>query len=143
MAERDLNRTALERAEQRLAEVQMKIRELHRANAEAAQNTAAARTQVAELMARRSQLEAALTRIQDNAAGHDRRIRYATERFGNADSPRGRIYVQNGPPWEIESHPAGPQEIWRYPGGQEFEFRGQGYELVRFRFNGKDFEPRR
>jgi GWxTD domain-containing protein len=54
---------------------------------------------------------------------HYRRIAYANEHYA-ADIPgwktdRGRIYIVNGPPDEIESHPAGgasshPFERWRY-----------------------------
>jgi GWxTD domain-containing protein len=57
---------------------------------------------------------------------HYRRIAYANERFGVAGSEgkpgwktdRGRIYIQFGPPDEIESHPAdgtrAPYEMWKY-----------------------------
>ena len=142
MAERGEDRTAMERAERSLAEVMTKVEQLHRANAEAQQNTAAVRTEIAALMARKAELEAVLQRVQGRALEHERRIQFAAERFGSADSPRGRIYVQNGPPAEIESRPTGTVEIWRYSGEQEFEFQGPGYELVRFRFGGKDYEPK-
>jgi GWxTD domain-containing protein len=55
---------------------------------------------------------------------HYRRIAYANSRFMASDpgwkTDRGRIYVQYGPPDEIESHPTGndtqryPFEQWRY-----------------------------
>lgn len=49
---------------------------------------------------------------------HYRRIAYANGRFGR-DTPgwrtdRGRIYIQLGPPDEIESYPARDFEIWLY-----------------------------
>jgi GWxTD domain-containing protein len=58
---------------------------------------------------------------------HYRRIAYANERFADSDLPgwktdRGRIYIVNGPPDEIESHPNGgrvapyPYEEWLYKG---------------------------
>jgi hypothetical protein len=76
-------------------------------------------------------------------AEHKRRTEYAQERFGGAHTPRGRIYVQNGPPAEIQSWPSVPREIWLYGNDVEFEFGGSNYDLVRFRFKGKDFEPKR
>lgn len=55
---------------------------------------------------------------------HYRRIQYTNSRFGTRDragwaTDRGRIYIQWGPPDEIESHPSGragspPFETWRY-----------------------------
>jgi GWxTD domain-containing protein len=55
---------------------------------------------------------------------HYRRISYANQRFstrGRAgwQTDRGRVYIQWGPPDEIESHPSGqgntaPFEAWRY-----------------------------
>ena len=55
---------------------------------------------------------------------HYRRIAYANERFAARDkegwkTDRGRIYIQRGPPDEIEAHPSGgvntpPFEIWSY-----------------------------
>lgn len=57
---------------------------------------------------------------------HYRRIGYASARFGvpgpagrsGWKTDRGRIYIQFGPPDEIESHPAdsarAPYEMWRY-----------------------------
>lgn len=57
---------------------------------------------------------------------HYRRIAYSNERFGTAagtpgwQTDRGRIYIVNGPPDEIESHPSGgariafPYEVWLY-----------------------------
>ena len=56
---------------------------------------------------------------------HYRRISYANGRFSTQDkagwqTDRGRVYIQWGPPDEIESHPSGgvnspPFEAWRYP----------------------------
>lgn len=55
---------------------------------------------------------------------HYRRLHYANQRFPTQSRPgwatdRGRIYIQWGPPDEIESHPSGragspPFETWRY-----------------------------
>ncbi len=54
---------------------------------------------------------------------HYRRIAYANTRFAGGKAgwktDRGRIYIQSGPPDEIESHPSGtadnpPFEVWRY-----------------------------
>ena len=54
---------------------------------------------------------------------HYRRIAYANERFPSSKpgwkTDRGRIYIQWGPPDEIDSHPSGgadgaPFEAWRY-----------------------------
>jgi GWxTD domain-containing protein len=55
---------------------------------------------------------------------HYRRLAYANARFGSQSSipgwknDRGRIYITFGPPDEIDSHPAHPNEIayddWRY-----------------------------
>ena len=62
----------------------------------------------------------------------DRRIRYARERFDGESTDRGKLYIQVGPPDEIESHPGG-KEIWRYKnqgGGVKYEFDGSG-KLVR------------
>ena len=54
---------------------------------------------------------------------HYRRIAYTNENFASGipgwKTDRGRIYIQLGPPDEIESHPSGgaaspPFEMWRY-----------------------------
>ncbi len=54
---------------------------------------------------------------------HYRRIAYANTRFAGGKAgwktDRGRVYIQSGPPDEIESHPSGtadnpPFEVWRY-----------------------------
>ncbi len=62
-----------------------------------------------------------------------RRIDVARQRFGGASTPRGRVYVQYGPPDEIQVQP-GPsgstetREEWRYrpgpgaPKGRTFQF---------------------
>lgn len=67
---------------------------------------------------------------------HYRRIAYANQRFAEAARPgwrsdRGRIYIVNGPPDEIQVHPnAGAQEFpyerWLYHGAlrKSFTFRG-------------------
>jgi GWxTD domain-containing protein len=58
---------------------------------------------------------------------HYRRIAYANERFRTGEvhgwrTDRGRIYIVNGPPDEIETHP-GSREAWRYKSGlRTFEF---------------------
>ncbi len=68
---------------------------------------------------------------------HYRRIRYANERFRNGDTQgwrtdRGRIYIQMGPPDEIESHPAEQKDQWLYRNPRKIlEFRGPKYELVK------------
>jgi GWxTD domain-containing protein len=53
---------------------------------------------------------------------HYRRIAYANERFGGQNvagwrTPRGRIYITFGPPYQIEQHPARGTESWRYDSG--------------------------
>lgn len=68
---------------------------------------------------------------------HYRRMRYANERFRNGDvagwrTDRGRIYIQMGPPDEIESHPAEQKDQWLYRNPRKIlEFRGPKYELVK------------
>ncbi len=61
---------------------------------------------------------------------HYRRMAYANQRFAAGmpgwKTDRGRIYIVNEPPDEIESHPSGaeghfPYEIWRYP-DETYEF---------------------
>ncbi|MEZ5404387.1 MAG: GWxTD domain-containing protein [Bryobacteraceae bacterium] len=61
---------------------------------------------------------------------HYRRIAYANERFAEPGTPgwrtdRGRAYIRNGPPDEIEVHP-GKFEAWRYRQGVEREIRFDG-----------------
>lgn len=59
---------------------------------------------------------------------HYRRIAYANERFRAGEpgwkTDRGRVYINWGPPDQIESHPSGegkigPFEIWRYRAGPD------------------------
>ncbi|MEZ5356934.1 MAG: M56 family metallopeptidase [Bryobacteraceae bacterium] len=64
---------------------------------------------------------------------HYRRIAYANQRFGRAGTPgwrtdRGKLYIQKGPPDEIEVHP-GKDEAWRYResgNNRDFRFDGEG-----------------
>jgi len=73
-------------------------------------------------------------------AERDRRINYARERFAGDDTSRGRIYVQYGPPDEIEVHTRESRENWLYRNtGTEFEFTGEKPELTRVRFDGQDY----
>jgi len=64
----------------------------------------------------------------------DRRTKFATEHFGGVNTDRGRIYVQFGPPDEIESHP-GKSEVWHYKSADkqrvviEIEFDGSGKKI--------------
>jgi len=65
-------------------------------------------------------------------AEHYRRIAYANERFAASvpgwKTDRGRIYIVQGPPDEIEAHPGDGFERWRYRyierfgSGVDFEF---------------------
>jgi TonB family protein len=63
----------------------------------------------------------------------ERRVRYANERYSDtrpgSETPRGRIYLEKGPPDEIESHPRDHREVWRYQNGDTYEFGGPEYEL--------------
>jgi GWxTD domain-containing protein len=70
---------------------------------------------------------------------HRRRVAYAEERFQGWRSARGRVYLVQGPPSEIESHPDRLEETWRYQDGREYEFSGERYELERMRVNGSDY----
>lgn len=67
---------------------------------------------------------------------HYRRIAVANQRFGDSrpgwSTSRGRLYIQHGPPDEIESHPSEIREAWRYRGFADFSFTGPKMELVRF-----------
>jgi GWxTD domain-containing protein len=63
------------------------------------------------------------TRENEMKEEHYRRIRYSNDRFSAGipgwKTDRGRRYILNGPPDEIESHPSGdgggaPYEEWRY-----------------------------
>jgi GWxTD domain-containing protein len=66
---------------------------------------------------------------------HYRRISYANQRFSDSRpgwaTDRGRTYIVNGPPTEIESHPntREPREHWRYPDGRQFNFTGSMYSI--------------
>ena len=46
-------------------------------------------------------------------AEHERRMQWAAARYPDLETPR-RLYVQFGPPDEIESHPKEGYEAWRY-----------------------------
>jgi GWxTD domain-containing protein len=70
---------------------------------------------------------------------HRRRLAYAEERFDGWNTARGRIYVTQGPPMEIEAHPQELRQSWRYQDGREYEFRGEAYDLERLRVDGKDY----
>jgi len=77
------------------------------------------------------------TKLNEAKVEHYRRIAYANERFATGvpgwKSARGRIYIQQGPPDEVESHPAEFRESWRYNGEaiSTYEFQGEDYRLVR------------
>lgn len=64
-----------------------------------------------------------------------RRTRYADERFAYGTIPgsqmdRGKIYIQFGPPDEIESHPADKYEEWLYRDGMRIlRFEGAEFKL--------------
>ena len=64
---------------------------------------------------------------------HYRRISYSNERFSDSRpgwaTDRGRIYIVNGPPDEIESHPRELRESWRYREGRQYDFTGPTYDL--------------
>lgn len=65
---------------------------------------------------------------------HYRRIRYANERFRSTKSgwktDRGKLYIVNGPPDEIEVHPA-KRESWLYRSPRKvFEFEAVDGEMV-------------
>ncbi len=58
------------------------------------------------------------TAVNEFKQEHYRRIAYANERFTTGipgwRTSRGRIYIQEGPPDEVEAHPDIHHEIWRY-----------------------------
>ena len=60
---------------------------------------------------------------------HDRRVSYANERFSGSETARGRMYVEKGPPDEIESHPSEQRESWLYRNEGIYEFGGPQYDL--------------
>jgi len=81
-------------------------------------------------------------------AEHQRRVEYANARFSSGVSgskgDRGRVYVEWGPPDQIESHPSGglgkdyPFEVWAYQRSEQgkpaamffVSFLGKEYRLV-------------
>jgi GWxTD domain-containing protein len=81
------------------------------------------------------------TAVNEFKQEHYRRIAYANERFATGipgwKTSRGRIYIEEGPPDEVESHPAEFRESWRYnpsakrEGTTTYEFQGQDYKVVR------------
>jgi TonB family protein len=60
---------------------------------------------------------------------HNRRVAYSNERFSGAETARGRMYVEKGPPDEIESHPSEQREVWLYRNEGIYEFGGPQYDL--------------
>jgi TonB family protein len=62
-----------------------------------------------------------------------RRIAYSDERYSDSrpgsETARGRMYIEKGPPNEIESHPQEYREVWLYRNGEMYEFNGPGYDL--------------
>jgi TonB family protein len=68
-----------------------------------------------------------------NQQEHRRRISWANERFTDArpgsETARGRMYVEKGPPDEIESHPSEQRELWLYRNEGIYEFGGPQYDL--------------
>jgi beta-lactamase regulating signal transducer with metallopeptidase domain len=70
-----------------------------------------------------------------SATERERRVRYADKKFAYGTIPgsqmdRGKIYIQFGPPDEIESHPADKYEEWLY--------RDAGIRILRF--EGAEFK---
>ena len=69
---------------------------------------------------------------------HYRRIAYADDRFGSvrpgSKTDRGRIYVKQGPPDEIESHPAGGR--YAPPGGKGGFSSTRPFEIWLYRESG-------
>ncbi len=58
---------------------------------------------------------------------YERRVEYADKKFAEAgkrgsETDRGKVYLKNGPPDEIEVHPERKSESWRYRGGSTYEF---------------------
>ncbi len=84
------------------------------------------------------------SRTPAERAEHEVRVRYATERFADPSGPRpgwdtarGRTYVKDGPPDEIESHPADHFEVWRYNDPKRtYTFSGERYDVVNIQFAG-------
>lgn len=81
--------------------------------------------QVRNMLAREpAELE---SQIQTMKAERQRRELEAVKRFSTAGSsdgaatPRGRVYIENGPPDEIEKYADG-SEAWRYRSGLQFKF---------------------
>jgi GWxTD domain-containing protein len=81
------------------------------------------------------------TAVNEFKQEHYRRIAYANQRFTTGipgwRTMRGRTYIQEGPPDEIEAHPDIHLEIWRYNDAAKretistYEFRGEDYRMVR------------
>lgn len=73
------------------------------------------------------------TPVNEAVEEHARRIRHANRHFSGSrpgsETARGRVYIENGPPHEMEVTIY--REIWRYPNGHTFEFAGPDHELQR------------
>lgn len=74
------------------------------------------------------------TEVNEAKVEHYRRILYANERFRSTKSgwktDRGKVYIVNGPPDEIEVHPA-KRELWLYRSLRKvFEFEAVDGEMV-------------
>jgi TonB family protein len=93
--------------------------------------------------------QAAWLRRPRSETEHQRRVEYANTRFApdgisGSKTDRGRVYVEWGPPDQIESHPNGglgkdyPFEVWAYQRSEEgrpssmffVSFLGKEYRLV-------------
>jgi len=66
---------------------------------------------------------------------HYRRIAYANQRFSDSrpgwTTDRGRIYILDGPPSQLESHQNQQRESWRYPDGRQYDFSGSNLALAK------------
>jgi TonB family protein len=91
--------------------------------------------------------EAEWLRRPRSEAEHQRRIEYANARFAAAgvsgsNTDRGRVYVEWGPPDQIESHPSGglgkdyPFEVWAY----QRSVQGQPTSMFFVSFAGKEYK---
>ncbi|MBI5282481.1 MAG: GWxTD domain-containing protein [Candidatus Solibacter usitatus] len=64
----------------------------------------------------------------------ERRIEYADGKFAEpgkkgSETDRGKVYLKNGPPDMIESHPGGKEE-WRYRDGAAFQFENGVLKVI-------------
>lgn len=113
--------------------VERALREVERQQVDIQREVEKARRSV-ERAAQHSQL--AQKRTQEQAQEYERRVRFANRKWTEngiegSKTDRGKLYVQNGPPDEVESQTGG-REVWKYKnwrgtgGTMTFEFDGQG-----------------